>query len=277
MAHLDRLVGVVEALNRPNGFAAEDLVLLQIFADQAALALEINRLIKSKQESERLATFAVALADIGHSAKNMLMRLEFPITLIDRAIERNDVEHLKTSWDVVKSAALEIGQLVRDMLDYSKPRQPQLADVDVAELALAVEKECGQDAAAKSIRIEMEGVGVPVVWKLDARVLRASLHNLIGNAIEAMAEKGGTRVRVSVEPSADGRELRVRVADDGPGIPGEIQRRVFDPFFSTKGRRGTGLGLANVKKGVEEHGGRVILTSEPGHGAEFMLIFPRPS
>ena len=73
---------------------------------------------------------------------------------------------------------------------------------------------------------------------------------------------------------ADEDELRISVSDDGPGIPEEIQRRIFDPFFSTKGRQGTGLGLANVKKGMEEHGGRVVLVSEMGKGSEFILAFP---
>lgn len=275
MLRSDNLVGVVEALNRPDGdFNDADLVLLQIFADQAALALEINRLIKAGQESERLSTFAVALADIGHSAKNMLMRLEFPITMIDRSIQKGDVERLKGSWDVMKSATKEIGRLVRDMLEYSRPRKPELTNVDVASLARDFAAKCKPDAESKGLQLLLEGADADLMWVLDEQALRASLHNLAGNAIDAIVEHGGSKITINLEASAEPAELRISVSDDGPGIPVEIQRRIFDPFFSTKGKQGTGLGLANVKKGVEEHGGRVTLNSDPGKGAKFTLIFP---
>ena len=276
MVHSGDLVGVVEALNRPDAaFGEEDLVLLQIFADQAALALEIHRLIKAKQESERLATFAVALADIGHNAKNLLMRLEFPIQLIDRAIQGGDLDRARESWRVMKEATREIGQLVRDMLEYSKPREPDLVDIDVAELVRAVISDCAPDAGSKQIHLLPDGIAEPRSWVLDPTFLSTALHNLVGNAIEALAKHGGSRVTLAVATASEGAELRVSVTDDGPGIPPEIQGRIFDPFFSTKGKQGTGLGLASVKKGVEEHGGRVSLICEPGKGARFVLAFPK--
>lgn len=276
MVQGDNLVGVVEALNRPDGdFTDEDLILLQIFADQCAQALQINRLIKAKQESERLATFAVALADIGHSAKNMLMRMEFPITLIDRSVAKGDVNAMKNSWDVMKRATKEIGQLVRDMLEYSKPRKPELAEVDVAAMTRDVLADCRPDAESKKITLTLEGADAPLPWVLDIKALHASIHNVTGNAIEAIAEHGGDRVTVTIDNRTNPNELRLIVSDNGPGIPLEIQRRIFDPFFSTKGKKGTGIGLASVKKGVEEHGGRVLLDSAPGKGATFTLIFPR--
>jgi signal transduction histidine kinase len=274
MIHSGNLVGVVEALNRPDeDFTDEDLMLLQIFADQTAQALEINRLIEAKQESERLATFAVALADIGHSTKNMLMRLEFPIAMIDRSIDCGNFDRMKGSWAVMKQATKEIGTLVRDMLEYSRLRQPEMAEVHVTKMAQSVAAECRPDAESKNIELIIERADADLTWVLDPQILRPSIHNLTGNAIEAIAEHGGSKVTISLEASE--KEFRVIVADDGPGIPKEIQRRVFDPFFSTKGKRGTGIGLASVRKGVEEHGGKVILVSEPDQGAEFTLIFPR--
>lgn len=270
------LVGVVEALNRPDGdFTEDDLMLLQIFADQTALALEINRLIKAKQESERLATFAVALADIGHSAKNMLMRLEFPIKLIDRSIKSGDIERMTGSWEVMKSATHEIGQLVRDMLEYSKPREPEFSEVDVAEQVCGIIDDCRLDATARSIQLKTSGTDDALIWVLDPKVLRPGVHNLVGNAIDALGELGGSTITVSLSTTSEPDELTVTVTDDGPGIPPEIQKRIFDPFFSTKGKQGTGLGLASVKKGVEEHGGRVTLFTTPGEGASFSLIFPK--
>lgn len=274
----ETLVGVVEVMNRRGaGFTDSDLRMLQIFADQAALALEIHRLIKAKQESERLATFAVALADIGHSAKNLLMRMEFPLKLIDRALERGDTGKAREFWPVMKNATSEIGRLVRDMLDYSRARSPELSEVEVGRLVREVTGECRPDAESKKIGLSVEGAESETPWVFDEKAVRSALHNLIGNAIEAIAEHGGSCVTVRVIVDAAHEQLQLSVADDGPGIPQEIQRRIFDPFFSTKGKAGTGLGLAGVKKTVEEHGGRVLLVSEPGKGATFTLTFPQAS
>lgn len=277
MMRSGELVGVLEALNRPGGegFTDDDLVLLQIFGDQVAVALQINRLIKAKEESQRLATFAVALADIGHNIKNLLMRLEFPVKLIDRNVERQDWEGVNEAWGVMKRATHEIGGLVKDMLTYSKPRKPELDEVDVAALVQEVATACRPDAISKELELTVKGADAVLEWVVDPKILTTALHNLTGNAIEALAEHGGSAVTLSLEKTAQPEEIRITVADDGPGIPPEIQRRIFDPFFSTKKSKGTGLGLANVKKGVEEHGGRVLLLSEPGNGAAFTLIFPR--
>jgi len=279
MARRGELIGVLEVLNRPapEGFAEKDLTVLQILADQAAVALETHRLIKAKQESERLATFAVALADIGHSTKNILVRLELPISLIDKALETQNWEMLRKVWPPMKRAAAEIDHLVKDMLNYSKPRQPRIEMTDVSRLAAQAIEICRADADSKNIELILEESGEDLFWPLDPNALRPALNNLVGNAIEAIAEHGGSTITVSITTNNQPEELRVAVRDDGPGIPRDIQRRVFDPFFSTKASKGTGLGLANVKKGVEEHGGSVALVSEPGAGAEFTLIFPKPN
>jgi len=100
--------------------------------------------------------------------------------------------------------------------------------------------------------------------------------NLIGNAIEHMGERDGARIEVAVESASDG--VRLRVTDNGVGIPAEEQARVFEIFHTglrrPGARRGTGIGLAIVKKIAESHGGRVWLESEPGDGASFCVLLP---
>jgi signal transduction histidine kinase len=99
-----------------------------------------------------------------------------------------------------------------------------------------------------------------------------ALVNLIANAIDAMPA-GGTITLRSGE--GDGGAW-VSVADDGPGMPPEVERRVFEPFFTTKGEAGTGLGLAMVQATMRRHGGTVKLVTEPGQGTTFTLWFPVP-
>ncbi len=270
------LIGVLEAINchADEGFLEQDLELMQLFADQVAITIENHRLIIAKQESERLATFAVALADIGHSVKNILTRLEMPIQLIDKGMETQDWKILNAGWSPMKRATRDIGTLVREMLSYSRMEKPALQPVNVSDLVGEVVEQCRPDAESKTIQLTQTSDDTTLVWTLDPNALRYALHNLVGNAIEAIAEHGGSAITVTVGRDESGSMLRLLVTDDGPGIPPEIQKRVFDPFFTTKKSKGTGLGLANVKKGVEAQGGRVTLHSAPGKGTSFVLCYP---
>ncbi|MCX7044317.1 MAG: ATP-binding protein [Candidatus Sumerlaeota bacterium] len=109
----------------------------------------------------------------------------------------------------------------------------------------------------------------------DNDALYNAVLNLVTNAFDAVESKGGGNVRVAlrqdpISPS----QLMLSVADNGPGIPLEIQQKIFQLFFSTKGRNGTGIGLAATKKIVEEIGGSIALDSQPGEGATFTLYLP---
>jgi signal transduction histidine kinase len=98
-----------------------------------------------------------------------------------------------------------------------------------------------------------------------------ALLNLIVNAIDAVAEAGGT---VTVSTACGDDRALVRVVDDGPGIPDDVRARVFEPFFTTKGQAGTGLGLAMVYAFTQRHGGSVSVDSGQGHGTTFTLALP---
>jgi signal transduction histidine kinase len=133
----------------------------------------------------------------------------------------------------------------------------------------------------RQLRLEIGGMPIQLEVRVDSklvarfdegRVARA-VHNLARNAIEAMAEKGGT-LTISAELREDG--LALSIADTGPGIPKEIEDRVFQSFFTAGKRGGTGLGLAIVKKIVDEHGGRITLSSSSA-GTRFELVIPQSS
>jgi signal transduction histidine kinase len=106
----------------------------------------------------------------------------------------------------------------------------------------------------------------------DENQIRQALLNLVRNAKEAMPSGG--KLRVEVGPGAAG-QVRMSIADTGPGIAPEHLEKIFDPFFSTK-EKGTGLGLALVQQILAEHGGRVEVTNPPGGGTTFALILPAP-
>jgi signal transduction histidine kinase len=109
---------------------------------------------------------------------------------------------------------------------------------------------------------------------VDEAGIRRCLVNLVGNAIDACSEKGEGLVEVGASAAGDDGCFTLRVKDNGNGISAEVQKQMFDPLFSTKGNKGTGLGLAVTRKIVEEHGGTVRVESAPGVGTLFSLILP---
>jgi signal transduction histidine kinase len=114
--------------------------------------------------------------------------------------------------------------------------------------------------------------------EFDAQRMQEVLLNLILNAVEAIGGRPGTITLAAGEDTEAG-EAVISVADDGPGIPRDIQGQVFDPFFSTKtgsGPSGTGLGLAIVYGIVQKHRGRIEVESEPGQGTRFVIRLPMP-
>ena len=122
------LLGVLEALNRgaDDPFTDTDVKLMRIFADQIAILLSTQAILREKQESQRLAAFAVAMADIGHTAKNLVMRLDAPRVMIDRAIERRDWKLLDEAWPILGRAAKGMSSMIMQMLQYTKEREPAM-------------------------------------------------------------------------------------------------------------------------------------------------------
>jgi signal transduction histidine kinase len=277
MRHEGILTGVVEVINHAGDapFEDADLKLLQIFADQSGVAIQIQRLIAAKAESDRLAGFGIAMADIGHSTKNILQRLKAPMYVIDMAGEQGNWDLMREPWRIMKKATGEINDLVLDMLSYAKPRTPAPKPTDVGQLLREIADACRDDVTSKGIALSVECVIEPCEWTIDTTILRPVLMNLVGNAIEALAEHKPAGAELALGARAESDSLRLWVKDNGPGIPEAIRPNLFKPFFTHGKAKGTGLGLANVKKGVEEHGGRVELDTSEGRGTTFTLFLPR--
>jgi signal transduction histidine kinase len=164
---------------------------------------------------------------------------------------------------------------VGDLLDFARPMRPTVQPTPLRPLI--------QDAVAAA-RAQLEGevraeVRVEVADGLDAvpadpRLLRQALVNLVLNGLQALGRAGEVRVRAARAEERGKPTVLISVADSGPGIAASLRPRVFQPFFTTKAK-GTGLGLAVVKRIAEGHGGSVAVADTPeGAGAEFRVTLP---
>ena len=229
-----------------------------------------------KELQNKLAVLGETVAGISHTIKNILGGLEGGMHLVDLALSKGNESRLRKGWEMVGRNIKRISHLVYDILYFSKERPPELEQIDPVVVCRDV-MELMQDKATQAgvqIRLEMPGKGGMV--RIDPKGLHTVLVNLMGNAIEACVEDESARsplVVLTYRHDAQG-PILFEVADNGPGMPSEVMDKLFHRFFSTKGSKGTGLGLLVSKKIVEEHGGRISVQSTEGSGTVFTVSFP---
>lgn len=273
-----KLIGVLEVLNKHDNqhYDELDAKVLEIMAEHAAAAIEKARLIQASIQAQRLAAMGTASASLAHYIKNILTQWKGSASLIDMGLQTQNMDLLSQSWPIMKRATDKISKLVQDMLAVSRERTPERSDVSLNEMIGQIVEDSRARAEKAGVKLETALDASLPIMQLDASRMHDSILNLVGNAIEALEEhsiEDGV-VRVESALSEDARSALLTVVDNGPGMPPEIQAKIFEPFFSTKGSRGTGLGLAVVRKTIEEHGGKLALESKVGEGTTFRIRLP---
>jgi len=164
-------------------------------------------------------------------------------------------------------------ELVYDLLTYSKDRQPAYEATEVNVLVADVVAMCGERARTKSVPLNFVPDTELAAVELDPKGIKRALMNFVMNAIDACAGSGAA-VTVRTRAPGDDGMARILVEDTGCGMSEETLSKLFTVFFSTKGSKGTGLGLPVSQKIVEEHGGRVEVESTEGEGTTFTICLP---
>lgn len=283
MVDREELVGVVEVVNKREGaaFTQIDRHTMEIFASLVATVITSARLIEQNVRSERLAATGQAVAGLSHYTKNIIAGMQGSVELIDLGLERGKFEVQKKGWDILKRSIDRIAMVVEDMLTYSKPREPVRQPCSIADLLADAVRSFESTLAQKGTLIEVDSSTIDVPFSVDAVAIYRCLLNLLSNAADAVPAEGGLiHVRATIlknsekSGGAPAAVLHIEVGDNGPGVPEEDVRDVFDPFFSTKGSGGTGLGLAVTRKVITEHGGTITVSGNPGGGALFKISIP---
>ncbi len=269
-----RLVGVLEVLNKRGGrsFNELDQRILEMFSGLAAIAITRARLIEENLRAAQLAAVGQAVAGISHHTKNILMALDASVEIVDRGLAQKNEGLVRDAWPVLQRSVGRLSHVVEDMLAFSKPRRPMLEACDVAALVREAVEAFRALMAKRDIALTADTGGLRGPAQADARGLHHALLNLLTNAADAVPAAGG---RIHIEAKHDFTwNLEIVICDNGPGVPVAERQRIFDPFYSTKGARGTGLGLAVTAKTMQEHGGTVSVDDGPLGGARFVLRVP---
>ncbi len=271
-------------------FTEEHLRLMIAIAHQAALAVEDTSYYTAMVQAERLAAVGQTIASLSHHIKNILQGVRGGSYLIemglgdhekattegevDREKANKSVGMIRKGWKIVERNQERISSLAMDMLSFSKHREPEPEPSDWNAVAADV---------VELMQSRSEDLGVSLEWHpaeevptlmFDPDAIHSAMLNVVSNAIDACENVDGGKVIVRAEYSSATKRASLTVQDNGPGIAPDDLEAIFNVFVSRKGGRGTGLGLPVSRKIMEEHGGRIFVDSQPGHGARFTLELP---
>jgi signal transduction histidine kinase len=268
------LVAAGDAEPARGRFAQDHLMLMVAIGHQAGLAIENTVFYQAKLQAERLAAVGQTIATLSHHIKNILQGIRGGSYLIDLGLKEKDDAIVRRGWTIVEKNQAKIYNLVMDMLSFSKDREPalELSDLnqtvaDVVELMQSRARELGVELAWEP------AADMPLVL-IDAEGIHRAVLNIVTNAIDASEGIAAPRVLVSTAWDAETSTARIAIADTGAGIAEGDLESIFQLFASTKGARGTGLGLPVSQKIVREHGGKITVTSRVGQGAHFLIELP---
>ncbi len=261
-------------------FTEDQLRVLVSIGRQAALAVEDNRYRQALVKSERLAAVGQTIAILSHHIKNILQGVRGGSYLIDLGLTGHNEDLIRKGWGIVDKNQEKIYHLVMDLLTLGKERQPALRPASVQEtVADVVELMRGRADEIEARLVHRPGDNLPPTALIDAEGIHRAVLNIVTNALDAVEESERREVEVVTRFDEPARAFVVTVRDSGPGIPPDRLGNLFNLFESTKGSRGTGIGLAVSRKIVREHGGDITVVSHSGandadRGACFTIEIP---
>lgn len=257
-----------------NRFTEEHLQFMAAIGHQAALAIEDTFYYSSLLQAERLAAVGQTIATLSHHIKNILQGMRGGGYLIDQGLKNGDSEAAVKGWKIVERNQDRIASLVMDMLSFSKEREPDLSMSDLNEVVADVAEILKPRAAENAIELVIRPAPELPQGMFDSEGLHRAILNIGSNALDACEGREGARVEITARHDPARQRLAVIISDNGVGIAADRLDKIFSIFESTKGNRGTGLGLAVSQKILGEHGGEIRVESQEGRGSTFFLEFP---
>jgi signal transduction histidine kinase len=222
-------------------------------------------------QAEKLASIGRLAATIAHEIRNPLTSVKLNLQKVAESERLDDVEreHIGLSME----GAGQIEKFIKELLNFTRVADLSLVRFPVEQVLEESIKLLRESLTRKAITVEKKyAPGLPQVL-VDGDKMRQVFLNVLRNAEEALEPGGRITVTLDLAGDAGHKKIRVRISDDGPGIPEKNRDVIFEPFFTTK-PSGFGLGLANARKIVEQHNGSIRLARPRGRGTSFVILIP---
>lgn len=233
---------------------------------------------RSARAAQKIAALGEMTAGLAHDFRSILAIIESGINLAER--NQDDPEKLEAALAAAHDGVRRGVQLTSQLLGFARPEKPDIRPADVNDL-LSRLKAFLKYGAGPGVRVTLELTPNLPRCRIDVPQFNAAILNLVINARDAMPDGGEIRIQTdecqqAIENSdaPPRRCVRVRISDQGCGMLPEIAEHLFDPYFTTKGDAGTGLGVPQVAAFMRSSGGTVCVRTEPGAGTTFDLLFP---
>jgi two-component system, NtrC family, sensor kinase len=254
-------------------YATDQLRLLTAIGLQAGMAVTNARLYHAGLQAERLAAVGETTAALSHSIKNILQALRGGADVVEMGLRGGNITQAAKGWRVVDRNLEKIYNLTMNLLAYSRPREPKMEQINpkvLIEECLELVASAASDKGVMAVAdVEPDHPAVPA----DPDGLHQVLMNLLINSLDAVEPQKGL-IRVVCRYDSENKQTIIEVIDNGVGIPPSMMNHMFELFHSTKGNRGTGLGLAVAKKIIDEHDGSISVKSKQGEGSTFTIRLP---
>jgi signal transduction histidine kinase len=237
------------------------------------LALENLRLGAAADQNQRLADAGQTAVSLSHGIKNVIQAIGGSIEVIDYSFKTNKFERALTSWEILKRNLNRVRQFTLDMLAFSVNTKVRLTAANLNTIIENAADSLRRGGNLTGVRMDLQLDKTVPTGQMDADKMHDLVLNLIINAIDAVEENKGI-IMVETQYLAAQGAVRLCVRDNGCGIKAEDKEKIWLPFHTTKIKTGTGLGLAMVKRIIEQHGGSVTVESQVGAGSEFSVLLP---
>jgi K+-sensing histidine kinase KdpD len=262
------IIGVFQLLNKNDGlFTQEDEEFIEALSVHAAIAVENAQIAQAMVQSERLSSVGRLASTIIHDIKNPMGTLRVYAQVMKKKTENEETLHLA---DEMIHQIDRFVNMTQEILDFSRGvSSMNIEEVDVEAFMHSVLTVMKYDMQKRNIALEKQ-ISFSGKVKLDPDKFMRVLLNVAGNAADAMPDGGTLKLAVSKQGSA----LVCEMTDTGVGIPPEIISKVFEPFVTHGKKHGTGLGMAIVKKIVDDHNGKIEIDSKLGSGTTVRIRIP---
>jgi signal transduction histidine kinase/pSer/pThr/pTyr-binding forkhead associated (FHA) protein len=271
----DDVIGVIyiDSSVKNYTYAPDQLRLLTAIGLQAGLAIQNAKLYQAGLQAERLAAIGETTAALSHSIKNILQALRGGADVVEMGLRGTNITQAAKGWRIVDRNLDKIYNLTLNLLAYSRPREPKLEMVNPKQLINECLELIATAANEKGAMVVADVDENQPAIPLDPSGMHQVLMNLLSNALDAVSPRKGL-IQVFCRYDGENRETTIEVVDNGSGVPPSMMQHMFQLFHSTKGNRGTGLGLAVAKKIVDEHEGSIAVRSMPDEGTTFTIRLP---
>lgn len=285
----NRMAGLIGLSEKKTGdtYSENEIDVLQTFANQIGLAIANARLVQDRLDLEARVYQAEKMNSLGQLATSIAHEIKNPLSsikVIIQVLEENTQGQEKGDLRLILSEINRLNSVLEKLLSFARPATSQTEALDLATLVADVIALLKHQAIKSNVDLSLAPAAESFPMTANRQSVREIVFNLIFNAIQAMPRGGRVSVQLSKSPALPGDSkivaakqksawISLCVRDNGPGIPAEHLKQIFEPFYTTR-NVGSGLGLAIVKRNVNECGGEIKVQSELGKGSEFCVFFP---